>query len=674
MLGPGALRTALSLAQALRATGAKKSTVFCVDTDKNSRDGLGAEAKALGVQLIDSAADHAPFDFVEAGAAVAAANDPAEKLGQVAHWLTDDGGIGLRVPGAVGLTALGYTRDAIDILAPPASSSEAERLSLFTRLLRDLPPTLWLCRGGVAPREAGKWAATQRLLGVPGRRLFTVAELIALAEAVGMRVSAFEPSAAYDPLQYVQDTPLRARIERLAPPTRWMVAELMRGGLWTHHCFLVRASPTHVATPPAATPRVAAPTAEIVRRQYDAYPYPVRDPADDRGEVPIGSPSSIAEIDHYVFGGRRDWRAPFRALVAGGGTGDGAIMLARQLAAIACPAEIIHLDVSNASQAVARDRAQALGLDNVHFALGSLLDCAEVAPGAYDYIDCCGVLHHLDQPVVGLRTLAGALAPGGGIGVMVYGELGRTGVYHVAEVLRRLAPADDQTLDPPARVSIARRLIADLPDSNWLSRNPFIRDHLDGGDAGVFDLLLHANDRPFRIAGLGQLVTDAGLRMTGLIAPALYRPETAIRDPEIAARTARLSKIDAAALAELLTGALYKHICYAVADANPIEPPRVGDPDAVPLWRDPRDAVWAAKLNAGATVTLRRDGVRMSLRVPRLMDEFARAIDGRRLASELIDTVHRAQTSLDRDAISRHWRDLYQVLNDFNLVLLRRRC
>ena len=666
-IGPGALRTALTLARGLPATSAQKTTVFCVDTDRISRDGLGAEANTLGVQLIHAAADHGPFDVVEAGAAIATANDPADTFGQVVRWLADDGGIGLCVPGAIGLTALGYARDAIDILAPPASSNEPERLSLLKHLLSDLPPTHWLCRGGIAPREAGKWAASRRLLGVPGRRLFTVAELIALAEAAGMRVTGFVPSAAYDPLQHVRDTLVRARIERLAPSARWIVAEFLRGGPWTHHCFLVRGAPA-----PAA-PRVAAPTAEIVRRQYEAYPYPARDPTDDRGDVPIGSPSSIAEIDHYVFGGRRDWRAPFRALVAGGGTGDGAIMLARQLAAIACPADIIHLDVSSASQAVARARAQALGLNNLRFALGSLLDCADVAPGAYDYIDCCGVLHHLDQPLAGLRTLADALAPGGGIGVMVYGELGRTGVYHVAEILRRLAPADDQTLDPPARVAIARRLIADLPGSNWLSRNPFIRDHLDGGDAGIFDLLLHASDRPFRVPGLGHLVTDAGLRMTGLIAPALYRPEPAIRDRVIAAGIARLNKLDAAALAELLTGALKKHICYAVANANPIEPPRAGDPDAIPLWRDPRDAVWAAKLAAGATITLRREGVRMTLRVPRMMGEFAREIDGRRLASELIDTVHRGQAALDRDAVIRHWHDVYRVLSEFNLVLLRRR-
>ena len=65
-----------------------------------------------------------------------------------------------------------------------------------------------------------------------------------------------------------------------------------------------------------------------VKRQYEAYPYPDRDPADEAKRLITGSPSDPPEIDHMLFGGVRDWRAPFRALVAGGGTGDGLMLLA----------------------------------------------------------------------------------------------------------------------------------------------------------------------------------------------------------------------------------------------------------------------------------------------------------------------------------------------------------
>ena len=70
-----------------------------------------------------------------------------------------------------------------------------------------------------------------------------------------------------------------------------------------------------------------------VQAQYEALPYPRRDPAEEKRRLIDGSPSNLKEVDHYVFAGRRDFTRPFRALVAGGGTGDGLMLLAQQLAA-----------------------------------------------------------------------------------------------------------------------------------------------------------------------------------------------------------------------------------------------------------------------------------------------------------------------------------------------------
>lgn len=309
-VGPGALSTALTLAGSLAAEGATAAYVFCADDDPVSRDGLRPQADQHGVGLIDAGnvEDEPPFDFIEAGAAVATAADPAITLTRVKDWLTAGGGIGLCVPGAVGLVAMSYVRDAIGMLAPEPSSDEGKRLALLRRLLADLAPTNWLTRATIAPREAGKWAASQRLFRASAPRLFSVADLIALGEAVGMRVSALVPDAAYDPLLHLRNPQLRERVGRLDPPQRWIVAELLRGGPWTHHCFLL----------PGKTARTAAPSkpaaiGDIVRRQYEAYPYPARDPADDRKGEPVGSPSNIAEVDHYVCGGRRDWHRPLPA-------------------------------------------------------------------------------------------------------------------------------------------------------------------------------------------------------------------------------------------------------------------------------------------------------------------------------------------------------------------------
>ena len=137
------------------------------------------------------------------------------------------------------------------------------------------------------------------------------------------------------------------------------------------------------------------------------------DPREEAKRLVVGSPSHLREVDHWVFGAHRPASEPLRALVAGGGTGDGAIMLAQHLAWAGRPGEVVWLDRSRAARRIAEARAGARKLGNIRFVEGSLLDLPGSGLGPFDYIDCCGVLHHLPDPLAGLRALAGALAPGG---------------------------------------------------------------------------------------------------------------------------------------------------------------------------------------------------------------------------------------------------------------------
>ena len=59
-----------------------------------------------------------------------------------------------------------------------------------------------------------------------------------------------------------------------------------------------------------------------VRAQYEALPYPPRDPRDEAIRLITGTPSHILEVNHYLFAGRLNFSRPFRALVAGGCHGE----------------------------------------------------------------------------------------------------------------------------------------------------------------------------------------------------------------------------------------------------------------------------------------------------------------------------------------------------------------
>jgi SAM-dependent methyltransferase len=404
-----------------------------------------------------------------------------------------------------------------------------------------------------------------------------------------------------------------------------------------------------------------------VRAQYEALPYPPRDPRDEAIRLITGTPSHILEVNHYLFAGRLNFSRPFRALVAGGGTGDACIMLAQQLAERRCPAEVVYLDLSTASRAICEGRAKARGLRNVQFVTGSLLDLPTMNIGQFDYIDCTGVLHHLPDPSAGMKALASVLQPEGGLGVMLYGQYGRTGVYPLQEMLRTLAPPSMATED---RIAMARRLIRFLPTTNLFRRNPHLNDHVTGGDAGLYDLLLHSCDRAFTVPEIGTLASDAGLRVVAFLEPIRYEPATYMSDPVIARQTSSLPLLERAAFAERLSGNLRTHVFYATrAGFDTVARPE--DTQAIPVLREMDAQKLAAGLQPGTPLIANLDGFPWRAQLPALASRIIGQIDGRRSVAEIYTSLG-VQGSLPQwEDFYTQFEDLYVKLNGVNHLLLR---
>ena len=399
--------------------------------------------------------------------------------------------------------------------------------------------------------------------------------------------------------------------------------------------------------------------------QYEAFPYPQRDPNDEKKRLVVGSPSHLREVDWWVFGARRPRGRPLRALVAGGGTGDATIMLAAHMARWGQPGTVTYLDRSAAAQRIARARAAARGLTNIIWERRSLLDLPEQGLEPFDYIDCCGVLHHLPDPAAGLAALLSVLAPGGGLGLMVYAPHGRTGVYMVQDALRLLAPPDQP---PPARLDIARRVMRHLPESNWLRGNRNFADHLTGGDAGLYDLLLNPRDRAFDIPALYALLHGAGLAVTALMEPMRYDPATYLPDPKLRARAASLDPIARAALAEALTANMSTHVAYCVRAADRTEPADPMDNAAVPVGREMPAEELARAIRPDGTLTFLFDGLAAQISLPPLAGSILRQIDGKRCIEEIAATI--TERGIDRGAFDKAWREMWDRLNGLNRILL----
>jgi SAM-dependent methyltransferase len=365
-----------------------------------------------------------------------------------------------------------------------------------------------------------------------------------------------------------------------------------------------------------------------VCEQYEAYPYPERSPVEEKIRLVTGSPSHPVEIDHFIFGGCRDWRKPIKILVAGGGTGDALIMIAQLLKNRAVPAEIHYIDPAKASRKIAEDRAHFRGLDHINFHTTSLENAADFGP--FDYIDCCGVLHHLPDPEYGFRALSNALAPSGGMGLMVYAPYGRRGVYELQNAFSALV-AD---LSPREKVVVAKKVLRNLPKTAALASNPWVADHKNG-DAGLYDLLLHSRDQPFTVERIRDALAQADLRLAGWVEPGRYDPKLLINDQSVSQRVDHLSYWKRAALAEQLAGNIKTHRFYAVLNANTFAPP-VFCPESVPVIHNAPADKLAKSIAQTGKLSFTVNGLTFSHKLDRASADLVRHMTGKMTAGEIV--------------------------------------
>ncbi len=402
-----------------------------------------------------------------------------------------------------------------------------------------------------------------------------------------------------------------------------------------------------------------------VRDQYEAYPYPPRDPGRELEKLHSTLIGQLALADHVLAGGHWKVGPGFRVLDAGCGTGDNAIFLAEQLRGTG--ATVTGIDLSAHSLDIAGARAKARGLD-IDFRQARIEEAPLLGLGRFDYIVTAGVLHHLPDPGEGLRALRGMLAPGGGIGLMVYGQYGRTAIYQLQELLRIVAPA---TLPADERIAIARRTLGELRAEHWAA---FGRDTYAGeidlhGDAGLYDVLLHSTDRAYTVPQIHEWLAGGGMRLARFIMPMLY-------NPSLYSATLDVSSLDEPsrqAAAELLHGRMQKHSFFA----TPVEAPAPHEPSwhdltATPTWlRFDHDNMIRTQVHERPELHLQYEGFELRLALDPFRRSVLKRIDGRRTLAEILVEMATKYPKTTVEERVQKWRELYSALEQFNLLGMR---
>ena len=420
-----------------------------------------------------------------------------------------------------------------------------------------------------------------------------------------------------------------------------------------------------------------------VRNQYEALPYPPCNPEDDRKRLVLTWLEDLPMINHYCFAGKQSFQHGFRALVAGGGTGDATIFLAEQLRAT--NAAIVHLDMSEASIGLAQERARIRGLTNITWVHDSLLNLPTLGLAPFDYINCSGVLHHLAYPDLGFKALRSVLKDDGAIGLMVYATAGRTGVYQM-QALMRLVNAGQS--DEQRKIANTRDLLASLPPSNWFMRSEDLHHDHKAGDAGIYDLLLHSQDRSYSVGELfdwlGQEGGGHGMHLAFSDvqrgrSPYLPHMVLGSKPPAMAAELRKMPLRQQYEMAELMIGNIITHSLYVTRDASCTAP--YGDAEYIPFFfHEPLTGEAAAQVfgsNRGQPFRLQHQhsGVSVMVNPGKYGPQILRLIDGQRSFGEIFDQFRadwRGQAAApDNAVLFADFAASFEALNALERLLLR---
>ena len=294
-----------------------------------------------------------------------------------------------------------------------------------------------------------------------------------------------------------------------------------------------------------------------IKEQYQKYPYPARNPEDERSRLIAVPVVDLRKINKSFWSNKKKFDGNFRILDAGCGTGDAVIYLAEQLKHT--NSKIVALDFSKTSLEIVEERARTRNLKNIAFVQSPIEHIPKLNLGKFDLIICTGVLHHLPDPQPALRILTNSLKEDGLIIVMLYGKYGRMAIYMLQELLKRTNA--DET-DKQKKIQNAREVLKNLSKSHWFkfSESVFRDERKDDGQ--LYDLLLHESDRPYTVPEIYELLDSAGLELIQFANKKQYETSTYIQG-RLRAKIKNLSKKEQEAIAELLNSRMIMHTFIA---------------------------------------------------------------------------------------------------------------
>ena len=189
------------------------------------------------------------------------------------------------------------------------------------------------------------------------------------------------------------------------------------------------------------------------------------------------------------------------SLIAGCGTGKHILSAQSYLGK-----SILAIDLSMASLSYAKRKTDELGLSNIEYLHCDILELEQV-DRQFDVIESLGVLHHMDDPLAGLKVLVTLLKPNGFLKLGVYSKIARKPIFTARKFINKNGLKDNIE-----DIRKFRKIVFEEGNLPCLSK-------LLGQDfytvSSVRDLLFHVKEHQFDLLTLKDVLGKFKLNFLG---------------------------------------------------------------------------------------------------------------------------------------------------------------
>jgi SAM-dependent methyltransferase len=284
-----------------------------------------------------------------------------------------------------------------------------------------------------------------------------------------------------------------------------------------------------------------------VRDFYERMPYPAPVTSLDEHRDLCRNPQRHRALFHRIWPARKELHDQ-NILIAGCGTSQAA-----RYAMAEPKARIAAIDISETSLRHTRQLKRKYHLENLTLHQLPIERVQELGQ-KFDLIVCTGVLHHLPDPDLGLRSLREVLRPSGAMQLMVYATYGRRGIYMIQEYCRLLGIGTSERDLRELGMALGS-LPGDHPIADVVRRT---RDFLQ--PASMADALLHPRDRSYTVPEVYAWLERCGMHFGRWVEQAPYLPQCGlVARSSHAARLAALPERAQYAATELFRGTMTRH-------------------------------------------------------------------------------------------------------------------